>query len=71
MNAKGADPDDMQVGGAFVVVWDGESPLHGEGTQFNVFAQANYLTSIIHSNKVKTFDNQWNATQISNMDIDW
>ena len=29
------DPDDTQVGGAFVVVRDGESPLHGEGAQFN------------------------------------
>ncbi len=28
-------PDDMQAGGAFVVVLDEESPLHGEGAQFN------------------------------------
>ena len=31
---KGHDPDDVLTGGAFVVVGDGESPLHGEGKQF-------------------------------------
>ena len=38
VHVKGADPDDHQVGGALVVVRDGESPLHGEGAQFNEFA---------------------------------
>lgn len=27
-------PDDLQAGGAFVVVCGGERPLHGEGRQF-------------------------------------
>ena len=38
------DPDDVQTGGALVVIGDGESPLHGEGEQFNRFAVVNYLT---------------------------
>jgi len=54
LNAKGADPDVMQTGGAFVVVRDGESPLHGEGAQFNVICAC----KLPDLNEVKTFDNQ-------------
>jgi hypothetical protein len=35
---KEHDPEVEQAGGAFIVVRDGESPLHGEGRQFNKFA---------------------------------
>jgi hypothetical protein len=40
------DSEDKQAGGASIVVRDGESPLHGEGTQFNRSAWADYLTSM-------------------------
>ena len=51
---RGHDPDDQLTGGVFVVVRDGESPLHGEGRQFKYVCSANYLTD----REVKTFDNQ-------------
>jgi hypothetical protein len=40
------DSDTREAGGASVIVGDGESPLHGEGTQFNRFARVDYLTSM-------------------------
>jgi len=51
---RGHDLDDHPIGGAFIVVRDGESPLHGEGRQFKHVCSANYLTD----REVKTFDNQ-------------
>ena len=51
---KGHDLDAISTDGVFVVVRDGESPLHGEGRQFNHVCNANYLTI----SEVKTFDNQ-------------
>ena len=51
---RGHNPDGQSTGGVFIVVRDGESPLHGEGRQFNHVCNANYLTT----NEVKTFDNQ-------------
>lgn len=52
-NDKGVDPDERRAGGASVVVRDGESPLHGEGKQFNLLE-----LRIIRRREVKTFDNR-------------
>ena len=41
---RGHDPDALPIGGAFVVVRGGESPLHGEGKQFKYVCEAYYST---------------------------
>lgn len=40
-DVKGHGSDDALAGGASVVVRDGESPLHGEGKQFECVCDVN------------------------------